>query len=161
VNGLIDGARDWWAGRSQREQRMLAVMGGALALFFLWFAVVQPIVGWRAAAEERLIRARNEQAVIVDGLARLKGRGGARPLAAAAALPVAEAAAAAAGLTPQLQPDGTGRRLAFTIDSAPAPAVLGWLAALERDHGMRVAELTVVENADATVQAQGTLAGGA
>ena len=47
--------------------------------------------------------------------------------------------------------------LAFAAQQAPTAALFGWLAALEDQHGIEAVAISVTENADATLQAQGLL----
>ena len=51
---------DWWSGLAPREQLLVGVAGGALALVLVWFALVQPIRGSVRAAEERVAVAEQE-----------------------------------------------------------------------------------------------------
>lgn len=49
--------------------------------------------------------------------------------------------------------DASGR-LGFRIPDASSSALFGWMSALERDHGIAVVSLGVVENTDATLQVE-------
>ena len=64
--------------------------------------------------------------------------------------------AAAAGLNVTTGVDATGH-LGFRIPDASSAALFGWMSALERDHGISVVSLGVVENTDATLQVEGVL----
>ena len=44
------------------------------------------------------------------------------------------------------------------IAAARSGAALAWIAQLESDHGLRVCQLSVIENADATVNLEGKVA---
>ena len=63
--------------------------------------------------------------------------------------------AADAGVAVQVSQDGA--ETTFTVESAETARLFGWVAALERS-GLTIASLSVLENADATLQAQGTVA---
>lgn len=158
MTGLISNARLWWDGRTVREQRMLMVMGVCVAAFLLWFAVIAPLWGWKAAAAERKMQAATDLATVQAGLARLDGPS---DTAAQPAADVArKAEQVAAGLsTPVVVSVGEGGA-DFVADRISGAALFGWLAALERDQGVVTTSLSVVENSDATLQAQGTLTGG-
>src|SRR5690606_5999513 len=125
------------------------------AAFIAWFILVMPLLAWRAAATERL-----EQAAETRALAAAASRLGApsdssRPLTEVLAL--AEAAAETAGIEVRLRVEEDG--VSFAVESAETAPLFAWIAALERTHGLTVSSLSVLENADATLQAQGELAG--
>lgn len=150
----------WWQGRTVRERRLLGAMLVLLAATALWLLVVRPANAWREAASERRARAEATAAAVSRDLGRLA----ARPRAAAAAgreglEPLVRRTAEAAGLAPVLAMDADGG-LGFQLASAPSGPALAWVSALETDHGLRVCRLSVVENADATVQFEGSLAAG-
>ena len=52
--------------------------------------------------------------------------------------------------------DASGQ-LGFRIPNASSSALFGWMSALEREHGISVVSLGVVENTDATLQVEGAL----
>ena len=65
----------WWATRSTREQRLLAVMFGLIALVLVWLLVVRPL-------GDALDRAKQRHNAAVLALAEARARsnpGGARP----------------------------------------------------------------------------------
>jgi type II secretory pathway component PulM len=154
MSGLFAGVRGWLAGRSVREQRMLAGMGAAIALFLGWFLIVAPLLAFREDAARDLMRAEADHAL----LSALSGRGGgAGGRTAPEVENVAAAAASAAGVTAAFTPgdDGTVR---FAVSGAGTGPLFVWLAELERA-GLVVRELGVTENADATLRAEGVLRG--
>ena len=144
---------DWLAGRTPRERAMLiglAVVAGGILVFY---GVVQPLYGWRAAAAERRADAAEATRLIAAAEARIQ------PGATSDSARLAEAAgplAEAQGLVVELSPGDDGG-LAFTARQAPTAALFGWLAALESQHGIEAVAISVTENADATLQAQGLL----
>ncbi len=144
---------DWLAGRTPRERWMLiglAVVAGAILLFY---GVVQPLNDWRAAAAERRADAIEATRLIAAAEARLQPGATSDPARLAeVAGPLAEAQ----GLIVELSPGEDGG-LAFTAPQAPTAALFGWLAALESQHGIEAVAISVTENADATLQAQGLL----
>ena len=154
MSGLVTRIRDWLGGRSVREQRMLAGMGVAIALFVGWFGLVAPLLAFRADAARDLARAQADHAL----LSALSGRAGTVGGRAAAEIEnVAAAAASAAGVTATFtaRPDGAVR---FAVSGAGTGPLFAWLAELERA-GLVVRELGVTENADATLRAEGVLRG--
>lgn len=162
MNRMIQSIGLWWDGRSAREQRMLAVMGLLIAAVLIWLLVVRPALAWRAAAAERRVEATASLMRIEAGLS------GRAPKTARAAMPpsmslaeveqAARAAAEAAGLGVTLSVDGDGG-LAFDAPGATSAALFGWLGALKSDYGVETRALTVIEKADATLDATGALGG--
>ena len=156
MNRILAELHQAWDGRTQREQRMLALMALLLAAAFLWLAVLRPLTGWREEAARDRARAETELAEVRTDLNRLPSRavGGARTVDAQGLEPVLRQTAEAAGLelTTGMDPSG---RLGFRATNAPSAALFGWLAALETAHGLQPASLSVVENADASLQVEG------
>ncbi|WP_374515504.1 type II secretion system protein GspM [Brevundimonas sp.] len=150
----------WWQGRTVRERRLLAAMLVLLAATALWLLVVRPATAWREAASERRALAEAAAATAGRNLDRLATPG--KPAAGASREglePLVRRTAEGAGLAPVLAmgPDGG---LGFQLASAPSGPALAWVSALETDHGLRLCRLSVVENADATVQIEGSLTAG-
>ena len=160
MNALLGNLQGWWDGRTVRERRMLAVMFVLLAAVVVWLAVLRPALGWRAAAAERRVQAQAELAEVQAG-ARVLAPGAnrpARPANAEGLEPLVRRTAEAAGLAADLGMDEQGG-LGFRVSQASSARVFGWLAVLEADHGVRVRDLGVVENADATLNVEGSLEG--
>jgi general secretion pathway protein M len=141
----------WWSARSPREQRLLAVMAGLIALILLWLLVVRPLA---AALDE----AKTRHAAAVASLAQARARS---PAAVAAgpdrpALPVAaslrRSAAEAGFAAARVESAGAGR-VSFAIDAARPPALFAWIAEIERS-GIRVETLQARRNPDRTVRVQ-------
>lgn len=155
MTGLIARARSWFAGRSVREQRMLAAMAIALALFVAWFGVAAPILNFRADAARDLARARADHALLSSLSGRGAGDAGGR--SAAEIQNVAGAAASGAGVVASFTPEEDGS-VRFAVTGARTGPLFSWLAQMERD-GLTVRELGVTENADATLKAEGVILG--
>lgn len=154
---LTDRLYPWWEGRTLREQRMLSVMAVLLAAVFVWLAVVRPMLGWREQAAADRAGAEADLARVQAGLRLTAPTGAARPVIDLEGFePLVARTAAAAGLNVTTGMDASGR-LAFRIPDASSAAVFGWMSALERDHGITVVSLGVVENTDATLQVEGAL----
>lgn len=158
MNRMIQSIGLWWDGRSAREQRMMAIMGLLIAAVLIWLLAVRPAFAWREAAAERRIEATASLTRIEAGLA------GRAPKTAKAAMPLAEveqaarSAAEAAGLTVTLSVDEAGG-IGFDAPGVTSAALFGWLAALKTEYGVETRGLTVIENADATLDATGYLGG--
>lgn len=154
---LTDRLYPWWEARTVREQRMLAVMAVLLAAVFLWLAVVRPMLGWREQAAADRTGAEADLARVQVGLRLTAPAPAARPVIDVEGFePLVTRTAEAAGLGVTTGMDATGG-LAFRIPAASSAALFGWMSALERDHGIAVVSLGVVENTDATLQVEGAL----
>lgn len=162
MNRMIQSGGLWWDGRSVREQRMLAVMGLLIVTVLIWLLVVRPAVAWREAAAER-------RAVATANLSRIEaGLAGRAPKTTRAVMPpsmnladveqAARAAAEAAGLTVALSAHEAGG-IGFETSGATSATLFGWLATLKAEYGVDARAVTVIENADATLDATGVLGG--
>lgn len=158
MNRMTQSIGLWWDGRSVREQRMVAVMGLLVAAVLIWLLVLRPAWAWREAAAERRLEATASLTGMEAGLA------GRAPVAAKASMPLADieqaarSAAEAAGLAVVLSVDGQGG-IAFDASGVTSAGLFGWLAAVKAEYGVETGSLTVIENADATLDATGTLGG--
>jgi general secretion pathway protein M len=155
MNAFIDRARAWFDGRTVREQRMLGLMVLVIVLCAVWLLIVQPLWAWKAEAVERRVQAETD-------LAFVERQVGALPKAATATNgpaiePLAVQAAQTAGLTIVTGMDATGT-FGFTAANVSSAALFGWLAELKSRHGIDAVRLDIVENADATLTAEGALA---
>ena len=154
---MIQSMSLWWDGRSTREQRMLAAMGLLVAGVLVWLLVLRPVWAWREAAQERRVEATASLTRIETVLA---GRAPVKARAAMALADVEQAARAgaeAAGLTVALSVEAGG--IGFDAPGVTSAALFGWLTTLKTDYGVETGSLTVIENADATLDAAGSLGG--
>lgn len=154
----------WWSLRSARERLALVLVGGVAALALLWWLAWQPLQRdserlARELAEQRaaLIEARRE-ADEIAGLARN-----------APALPAVDVRAAIEGALSQrgLKPvAGTVERLddqrwRITLDALSFDALTSLLDSLQRDSGVRAAEVSVTGRVEpGQVRAEVTLTRG-
>ena len=156
MNAIVSEARAWFDGRTVREQRMLGVMVLVMALCLVWLLIIQPLWAYKADAAERRVQAETD-------LAYVQRQVGALPKSAGAATqgpaiePLATQAAQSAGLTIVTGMDETGT-FGFTAANVSSAALFGWLAEMKTRHGIDAVRLDVVENADATLTAEGALA---
>lgn len=155
MNALLASARGWFDSRSLREQQLLMLMGALMAGIVLWFGVITPSLNWRSDAADRLDQAEADLALIEAGTARIKGGGSS--MAADQVQAAARRAADADGVNAVFNPldDGVG----FSVNGASTASLFGWFAALKSEHGIDARVLTVSENADATLNAEGLLVG--
>lgn len=154
---LTDRLYPWWETRTIREQRMLTVMAVLVGAVFFWLAVVRPMLGWRDQAATDRVAAETDLAWVQAGLRLTTPIAVARPVIDVDGFePLVLRTAEAAGLEVTTGMDASGR-LGFRTPNASSSALFGWMSVLERDHGITVVSLGVVENTDATLQAEGAL----
>ena len=157
--------RDWFAGRSLRERRLIALMG-IVAFFTLgWLLVIRPLMD-----AEDTVRADHQAAVerlgaVRGRMAALAATDGQRVAAARAAgavdLYVAQAAAEAGFTLDRNDPSGTDRT-SVAIATARPTALFGWFGRLEASGiavdtlGMRPAETPGTVAVTATLRRVGS-----
>ena len=152
-NEQVKTARVWWDGRTAREHVMLGVLGAVLVLVLAWFLILAPLLAWKAGAADRLDVAVQTHA-LASAAAGIDTSGGVARTPADVEALLTESAGEA-GVAVQVTAEGGGAT--FTVESAETARLFGWIAALERA-GRTIDSLSVLENADATLQAQGTVA---
>lgn len=155
---LLARAQAWFDGRTVREQRMLAVMLAVIVLCAVWLLILQPLWAWKAEAADRRARAQTDLAYVA---AQTSGASTvpAAPASGPAIEPLALQAAETAGLTITTGMDASGA-FGFRAANVSSAALFGWLADLKTGHGIDAVRLDIVENADATVTAEGALSRG-
>lgn len=150
--------KSWWRERTEREQRLLAVMAVLFAIVVGWLGVIRPISISKAEARERYARA----IVALADLQELRmqaQRAEKRP-----ALPLDETlapfvtrSAAEAGLTlERLDAEGP-QEVKLNIAAVRPAAFFGWAQRLEVRHGLVVQQVAAFRNADTTVAVQATI----
>jgi len=149
----LKAARTWWDGRTAREHVMLGVLGAVLALVLGWFLILAPLLAWKAGATDRLDAAARTHA-LASAAAGVGASGGVARTPSEIETLLTDSAAAA-GVAVQVTAGDQG--VSFAVESAETARLFGWIAALEQA-GLTLAGLSVLENADATLQAQGTVA---
>lgn len=152
--------RAWFDGRTSRERRLLLVMFVLAGLTMAWLGVVRPVFAWRDASAARLDLAETRLSAVRRVQTEAPAATPVRGPTSQNIEPTVKAAAAARGVPVVLAMDQDGR-LGFRVARVRTGEVLGWLAGLEAASGVRVCSLSLVENADATVNAEGGLAAGA
>jgi general secretion pathway protein M len=135
----------WFESLQPRERRMVTI-GGALAAVLLVFGVLLPLDHSVARAHERLERKQADLAWMRSVAPRLAGVG---PIVAPASqrslIVVVDNAAREAGLGTALtssEPSGQGG-LRVRLDNAQFDTLVGWIARLSEQHGIRVESATV------------------
>ena len=152
--------KEWFAGRSLRERRLILVMLGLAAVTLVWAAIILPVRNGLSSSRERYTDAVVRLGEAQAGIARMKAiqRRAATPLNRALA-DVVRASAEAAGLTLASLDPVASDRVRVGIATARAGALTAWIAQLEAT-GLLVDSLTIAGNGDGTVNAQMTLVRG-
>lgn len=145
-----------WDGRTRREQRLLVAMALLMVAVAVWLGIVRPLNGWRHEAAGGRARAEAQLVEVRAALVRLgpPADGAARTTDAQGLEPVLLQTAESAGLEITTAMDASGR-MGFRAANAPGSAAFSWLAALDTTHGLQPVSLSVVENADASLQVEG------
>ncbi len=154
---MIDNARNWFVGLSQRERVLVGVAGLLLAGLVGYYGIARPMLGAMTAAEERYVDAVERQARIdskvaalqqpVDG-ATVKFSGAIDAFVSQSA---GETGIAVGSVVPQ-----SGNRVNMVVESAKPTALFGWLARIERQ-GIAVEALNVSPAGRGAVSATITL----
>ena len=146
----------WWRLRSAREQGLLLVMFGLLALVLVWLLVVRPL-------SDALDSAKRRHGEAVTALAEARARAGAGPLATAptatAPLPVDAylgRTATEAGFTGARIVAQGPARATVAIDAARPQAFFAWVRLMEQN-GLVVESLRARANDDRTLAIEAAL----
>lgn len=146
----------WFEALSPRDRRLFAALAAVAVLALYWNLIWQPVAAARAALLDDIDRSEH----LAERL-RSAGPDVARVAAARTAAPsslVTDSADKAGLAIQRIEPDGGN--LAVTLDPVGFDALVGWIAALDHDAGLRVIDLKVERRPDpGTVHAQVTLAG--
>ncbi len=149
---MIASLRIWWSDHSASERGLMAVLGLAILIIFLWLGIWRPVTDGLEASETRLGAALDRYGSVrakVEALKRLP----ARPLRAT--LPVeqvvTQTATEAGFILDRVGAQGPGR-MAVSIGSARTSALLSWISRLE-EAGVGVRSINIVPG-----QAPGTVA---
>ena len=156
MSEVIARARAWFDGRTVREQRMLGLMMLVIVLCAVWLLIVQPLWAWKTEAAERRVQAETDLSFVQRQVGALP-KAATTPSDGPAIEPLAVQSAQTAGLTIVTGMDATGT-FGFTAANVSSAALFGWLAELKTRHGIDAVRLDIVENADATLTAEGALA---
>jgi general secretion pathway protein M len=149
--------RQMWAERSTREQQLIAVMLGLLAIVILVFGIIRPLAHATTAARDRLDRATIEGgqiAAVVETLRDAK-KEAPPPLTGTMVLAVSQSAGTAGFTLSTLDPQGDDR-VGITLPSAKSPALFAWLRTLAQQ-GIFVERMALRANADTTLAVEVTL----
>lgn len=149
--------RQFWDGRSQREQWLLGVMCTLFALVLSVFVVILPLSDAISAARERLSRAAQASGQVETRIAALdKARRGPVPQTGAALATTIVATAQDAGFALDRANAQGNDRVAITIPAVKSMALFAWLGDLDA-RGIFAETITVRRNADASLSVDAVL----
>lgn len=154
---MIDYARNWFAGLSQREKILVGVAGLLLAGLVGYYGIARPMFGAMTAAEERYVDAVERQARIDAKIAALQQPADGDAVRFSGVIDAfvgqsaGETGIAVASVTPQ-----SGNRVNMVVESAKPTALFGWLARIEQQ-GIAVESLSVNSAGSGTISATLTL----
>jgi general secretion pathway protein M len=147
----MSGLRNWFAGRSLRERRMILAMLALLVVTIIWGGIILPVRDGVSSARERYADAVVRFAATQDEVDLLRSAGRRVPLSGSLA-DTLRLRADAAGLALASVDESGGGRVHATIQAAK-PAALGrWLGGLEAN-GILVESATWRDNQDGSVAA--------
>jgi general secretion pathway protein M len=144
----------WLAGLSARERQMVTWGGLAAAVLVFLGAIVLPLYTVAARLETR-VEQKREDLVWMRGVAgELRAAGPAGAAGSGQSLIViVDQTARTAGLGSAVtgtQPSGTGG-VRVRLEGASFDTVVGWLASLEQQHGLRIESATIDRGAQSGI----------
>lgn len=151
-----------WAERTAREQILLACAAALIAMILAWYAVLAPVMSWRASAERDFLRAVERYEVMAEGAARYRALSAGAAQAQRSGAPlrtvIGRTANARGVAISRVQPLDDGR-LGVWLDTVEADILMAWLSELAADEGVRVDRVSLDREGDGVVRAQLLLAG--
>lgn len=143
----------YWQEREPREQLLLAVMGGLIALLIFWQLILNPILSVQSEARADLLRAERDYTSVARTLPTLSTGGRAavnRPFSQAVFIE----AARARGINPsRVQPDGN-QSLTVWIETQDTQALYGLLNDVIVKNGAVLNRVAISTSANQSLSAQ-------
>ncbi len=133
--------RSVWAGLTPRDRGLAALGAAVLGLFLVWAIAVAPALATlrRAPAELVQLQSQAQQMELLAQVAKsLRGTQPVPPAQATSAL-----TAATARLGPRAKLSLQGERAVLTLQDAPAPQIMSWLAEARAGARARVSDATL------------------
>ena len=134
----------WWESYEPREQIVLAVVGGAFALFLFFMILISPVMDWHSSEEKGLAR---EQQLLTDVkqlAAQIKAKGQSnnqqqnKSLSVLIDTSLRENELVMRGFQP-----GANRDARLRLENAAYPALMQWLHDLEYRHNIKILDLSL------------------
>jgi general secretion pathway protein M len=145
VNPFIERLKTWYASLKERERRVVAIGGVALAVVILFGAVLFPLQSAVSTATKRADDRRDDLAWMRMNAAEVQS--GARTVfndTGEAPVVIVDRVGRETGLAGALkgsQPSGNGVRV--QLEAAPFDTLIQWLAALDEHYGLSIDSITV------------------
>jgi general secretion pathway protein M len=163
MNPTFESARAWWASLAERERRVLAGGGIALALIVLYAAVYDPVVAAHRQRQSELAAARALAAQIEQLAAAAPQGGPALAGTGQSLLAVVDQSRQGSGIDKppsRIQPEGD-TIVRIWLEDVPFDALVRWLGELQTRYGVRVESADIQRESGAgLVSARLTLARG-
>lgn len=138
--------RTWYAGLSQREQRVVAVGGILLALIVLILGILMPLQTALSSAAKGIETRREDLAWMRVNAPEVRALGGQLPAdTGEAPVVLVDRVGREAGLATALrgtQPNASGG-VRVQLESAPFDTLVTWLDTLDRRYGLAIESITV------------------
>ena len=142
---MMNKLRTWYEGLQEREQRMVAYGGIALALLILFGGILLPLQAAVSGVTSRNETKRQDLVWMRANAAEIRASGNDIPADSnEPPVVVVDRVGRAAGLTDALrgtQPNGSGVRV--QLEGAPFDTVVTWLATLDQRYGLSIESITV------------------
>ncbi|WP_373491602.1 type II secretion system protein GspM [Parasphingorhabdus sp.] len=154
---MIENARNWFVGLSQRERILVGVAGLLLVGLAGYYGIARPMFGAMVSAEQRYLDAVEQRARIDAKVAALQQPKDGDVVRFSGAIDAfvgqsaGETGIAVASVTPQ-----SDKRVNMVVESAKPTALFGWLARIEQE-GVAVEALSVNPVGNGTISANLTL----
>jgi general secretion pathway protein M len=136
----LEHLRAWWSSLAERERRVLAGGGVALALIVVYAAVYEPLVGAHQQRRDDLAAARAVAMELERLSAVAPGGGPALSGAGQSLLAIVDQSRQASGIAKppsRLQPEGEAT-VRIWLEDVPFEALMRWLGDLQTRYGVRV-----------------------
>lgn len=129
---MIANLKSWFAGRTRREQYMLLVMAGLMAVVIVWLGIILPVGDALAASKRRHAEALEAEATIARQVRTIRSlRGAAARLPASLATVVTQSAREAGFTGAQVNPAGADA-VDVAIPAARPQALFAWIEGLRQ-----------------------------
>jgi general secretion pathway protein M len=137
--------RAWYAGLQQREQRVVAIGGVAVAVLILVLGILMPLQSAVSSAVKRNETQRHDLAWMQANAPEIRASGsqvgGDTGEAPVVLVDRTGREAGLAGALRGTQPNGTGVRV--QLEAAPFDILVAWLAALDERNGLAIESITL------------------
>jgi general secretion pathway protein M len=145
MNKLLEKLRVWYAGLQEREQRMVAIGGVAVAVLILVLGILLPMQSAVSSAVKRNQTEREDLAWMQVNAPEIRAAGNQLPAdTGEAPVVLVDRVGREAGLASALrgtQPNGNGVRV--QLEAAPFDTLINWLATLDARYGFAIESITV------------------